>query len=574
MANYFTDNKDILFQFENLNIKEIIDLTENGYKEVKEFDFAPKDYQDAMDNYYKVLEIVGDIAANIVAPSAADVDLEGNYIDENGKVIYAKGTQEALKQLSQAELMGFTLPRKYGGINFPTTIYTMAIEMISRADASLMNIFGLQDIAETINKFGDEEQKNEFLPQFASGEATGAMVLTEPDAGSDLQAVKLQAYEDEKGQWRLRGVKRFITNGGGNILLVLARSEPGTKDGRGLSMFTCYGDETVKIRRLENKLGIHGSPTAEMQFNDTPAQLVGKRKYGLIKYVMDLMNGARLGVSAQALGISQAAYEEALSYAKAREQFGQPIYNIPVVTNMLIDMRVTLESNRSLLYETAKWVDLRDKLNEKIERLKAEGKSISEENERAKEATKIAVLLTPLTKYILTESVNQITYDALQIHGGAGYMRDFTIERLTRDARITNIYEGTTQLQIVAATGGVINDILAPRFNKKGKKTYKGNLVQLAAHMKEIRHIFLTSLKYVQDKNDKYFQDVAARELVDMYSYLVTGYLLLDEAEINSRKVFIANRYIISSIAKARKNAEAIKNEQFSDILHADEILM
>jgi len=574
MANYFTDNKDILFQFENLNIQEIVDLTEDGYNEVTEYNFAPKDYQDAMDNYHKVLEIVGDIAANIVAPNAADVDLEGNYIDENGKVIYAKGTQEALRQLSQAELMGFTLPRKYGGINFPTTIYTIAIEMISRADASLMNIFGLQDIAETINKFGDEEQKKEFLPQFASGEATGAMVLTEPDAGSDLQAVKLQAYEDEKGQWRLRGVKRFITNGGGNILLVLARSEAGTKDGRGLSMFACYGDKTVKIRRLENKLGIHGSPTAEMQFNDTPAQLVGKRKYGLIKYVMDLMNGARLGVSAQALGISQAAYEEALSYAKAREQFGQPIYNIPVVTNMLIDMRVTLESNRSLLYETAKWVDLRDKFNEKIENLKAEGKPFAEENERAKEATKIAALLTPLTKYILTESANQITYDALQIHGGAGYMKDFIIERLTRDARITNIYEGTSQLQVVAAIGGVINDILGQRFNENGKRTYKGNLVQLAAHMKEIRRIFLTSLKYVQDKNDKYFQDVAAKELVDMYGYLVTGYLLLDEAEIDNHKVFIANRYIISCVAKARKNAEAIKNEQFSDILHADEILI
>ena len=574
MANYFTDNKDILFQFENLNIQEIVNLTEDGYKDVSEYDYAPKDYQDAMDNYHKVLEIVGDIAANIVAPNAADVDLEGNYIDENGKVIYAKGTQEALRQLSQAELMGFTLPRKYGGINFPTTIYTIAIEMISRADASLMNIFGLQDIAETINKFGDEEQKKEFLPQFASGEATGAMVLTEPDAGSDLQAVKLQAYEDEKGQWRLRGVKRFITNGGGNILLVLARSEAGTKDGRGLSMFACYGDKTVKIRRLENKLGIHGSPTAEMQFNDTPAQLVGKRKYGLIKYVMDLMNGARLGVSAQALGISQAAYEEALSYAKAREQFGQPIYNIPVVTNMLIDMRVTLESNRSLLYETAKWVDLRDKFNEKIEHLKAEEKSFAEENERAKEATKIAALLTPLTKYILTESANQITYDALQIHGGAGYMKDFIIERLTRDARITNIYEGTSQLQVVAAIGGVINDILGQRFNDNGKRIYKGNLIQLAAHMKEIRRIFLTSLKYVQDKNDKYFQDVAAKELVDMYGYLVTGYLLLDEAEIDNHKVFIANRYIISCVAKARKNAEAIKNEQFSDILHADEILI
>ncbi|MEJ2543048.1 MAG: acyl-CoA dehydrogenase family protein [Calditrichaceae bacterium] len=574
MPNYFTDNKDILFQFENLNIQEIVDLTEDGFKDVAEYDYAPKDYQDAMDNYHKVLEIVGDIAANIVAPNAADVDLEGNYIDENGKVIYAKGTQEALRQLSQAELMGFTLPRKYGGINFPTTIYTIAIEMISRADASLMNIFGLQDIAETINKFGNDEQKKEFLPQFASGEATGAMVLTEPDAGSDLQAVKLHAYEDEKGQWRLRGVKRFITNGGGNILLVLARSEAGTKDGRGLCMFACYGDKTVKIRRLENKLGIHGSPTAEMQFNDTPAQLVGKRKFGLIKYVMDLMNGARLGVSAQALGISQAAYEEALSYAKAREQFGQPIYNIPVVTNMLIDMRVTLESNRSLLYETAKWVDLRDKFNEKIEHFKAEGKSFAEENDRAKQATKVAALLTPLAKYILTESANQITYDALQIHGGAGYMKDFIIERLTRDARITNIYEGTSQLQIVAAIGGVINDILGQRFNDKGKKTYKGNLVQLAAHMKEIRRIFLTSLKYVQDKNDKYFQDVAARELVDMYGYLVIGYLLLDEAEIDSRKVFIANRYIISSVAKARKNAESIKNEQFSDILHADEILI
>jgi 3-(methylthio)propanoyl-CoA dehydrogenase len=302
--------------------------------------------------------------------------------------------------------------------------------------------------------------------------------------------------------------------------------------------------------------------------------LVGKRKFGLIKYVMDLMNGARLGVSAQALGISQAAYEEALSYAKAREQFGQPIYNIPVVTNMLIDMRVTLESNRSLLYETAKWVDLRDKFNEKIEHFKAEGKSFAEENDRAKQATKIAALLTPLAKYILTESANQITYDALQIHGGAGYMKDFIIERLTRDARITNIYEGTSQLQIVAAIGGVINDILGQRFNDKGKKTYKGNLVQLAAHMKEIRRIFLTSLKYVQDKNDKYFQDVAARELVDMYGYLVIGYLLLDEAEIDSRKVFIANRYIISSVAKARKNAESIKNEQFSDILHADEILI
>ncbi len=573
MPNFFTDNKDLVFQFHKLNLEEIVSIMEHDYQEAKTYNFAPKNYQDALDNYYKVLEIVGDIAANIVAPNAADVDIEGSHL-ENGKVRYARGIQQALEALSQAELMGFTLPRRYGGLNFPTTIYIMAIEMISRADASLMNIFGLQDIAETINKFGSDEQKAEFLPQFASGEATGAMALTEPDAGSDLQAVKLQAYQDEHGQWRLRGVKRFITNGGGDILLVLARSEPGTKDGRGLSMFVCYGDDSVKVRRIENKLGIHGSPTCELQFNDTPAQLVGKRKFGLIKYVMDLMNGARLGVSAQAMGIAQAAYEEALVYAKAREQFGKPIYEIPAVSNMLIDMRVTLESDRALLYATSYWVDMRDKLEEKIKELKAEGKDASEYVARQKQASKIAALLTPMAKYVITEDANKIAYDALQIHGGTGYMKEFRVERLARDARITNIYEGTSQLQIVAAIGGVINDILAEYFTEKEQKSYKGNLQRLADILKSIREIFLESLNFVHEKDDKYFQDVAAKDLVELYSYLYVGYLLLDEAEMDPRKVFIANRYITNALAKARKNAEEIKNETFSDLLHADEILI
>ncbi len=572
MSNFFTENTDLLFQFDQLNIEEIVAITENNFEQAKNFNYAPKDYQDAIDNYKKILEIVGDIAGNFVAPRAAEVDIDEAQI-VNGKVVYAKGTREALDQLSKAELMGVTLPREYGGLNFPTTIYIMAIEMISRADASLMNLFGLQDISETVNKFGDEDQKKEFLPQFSSGKSTGAMVLTEPDAGSDLQAVKLQAYQDEQGNWFLRGVKRFITNGGGDILLVLARSEPATKDGRGLSLFVCYGGDKVKVRRIEHKLGIHGSPTCELQFNDTPAQLIGKRKFGLIKYVMDLMNGARLGVAAQALGISQAAYEEALKYARAREQFGQAIYNIPVVTNMLIDMRVSLETNRSLLYSTSKWVDLRNKLEEHIERLKADGKPFTDESARFKDASKIAALLTPMTKYVLSEAANKIAYDSLQIHGGAGYMREFSVERLVRDARITNIYEGTSQLQIVAATGGVINDILADYFSGKEEKSYKGNLTRLADYLKQIREIFLQSLKYVSDKNDKYYQDVAAKELVELYSYLFVGYLVLDEAEINPKKVFIANRYIVSALANARKNADSIKNEQFSDLLHADEIL-
>jgi alkylation response protein AidB-like acyl-CoA dehydrogenase len=573
MPNYFLENRDLLFHFNNVDLKDVVRIAEDDYKQSSEYRYAPVDYEDAIENYRKVLEIAGDIAGNFIAPRASEVDLDGAAYKE-GKVTYAKGTQENIHRLAQSDLMGLILPRLYGGLNFPFTFYVMAIEIVARADASLMNIFGLQDIADTINKFGNEDQRSEFLPKFSTGEFTGAMALTEPDAGSDLQAVKLHAYQDEKGKWYLKGVKRFITNGNGDVILVLARTEPGTKDGRGLSLFVCYGNETVRVRRIENKLGIHGSPTCELQFNDTPAQLIGTRRFGLIKYVFDLMFRARMGVSAQALGIAQAAYEEALKYAKEREQFGKPIYNIPVVSNMLIEMRVLLESNRSLFYSAAKSVDIKEKLEQLIGRLKSEEKPYTDENIRLKQATKIANLLTPMTKYLVTEAANKITYDALQIHGGTGYMREFKVERLARDARITNIYEGTSQMQIVAAAGGVINDILGEYFEQKEKQNYKGGLSNLVNHLIEIREIFKDCLKYVIDKKDTAFQDVASKDLVELYSYLYIGYLLLDEASIDSRKIFVANRYIINSVANARKNAESIKDELFSDILHADEILI
>ncbi|MBX2990032.1 MAG: acyl-CoA dehydrogenase family protein [Bacteroidetes bacterium] len=572
MPNYFLDNPDILFHFNNLDLKEVVAIAEDDYAQAQEFPYAPAGYEDAMENYRKVLEVVGDLSGNFIAARAAGVDHEGARFAD-GKVAYAGGTQKNLKQLSQADLMGMILPRKYGGLNFPFTIYMMTVEMLSRADASLMNIFGLQDIGDTIRKFGNEDQRMEFLPKISSGEHTGAMALTEPDAGSDLQAVKLHAYQDEQGRWFLRGMKRFITNGNAQVLLVLARSEAGTKDGRGLSLFVCHHDKTVKIRRIENKLGIHGSPTCELQFNDTPAQLVGSRRFGLIKYVLDLMYRARMGVSAQALGISQAAYEEALKYARERRQFGKAIADIPVISNMLIDMRVMLESNRSLFYSTTQCVDEKEKLEDRIEKLKAEGKSVAEETARLKHVTKTANLLTPMSKYMLAECSNRITYDALQIHGGTGYMKEFHVEQLARDARITNIYEGTSQLQIVAASGGVINDVLGETFEANEKREYKGGLTRLADHLKEIRRLFLDSLKYVVDKKDSGFQDVAAKDLVEMYGSLYIGYLLLDEAEIEPRKVFIANRYIVTSLAQARRNAEAIRGELFGDLLHASKIL-
>jgi alkylation response protein AidB-like acyl-CoA dehydrogenase len=573
MPNFFTDNIDIQFHFNRTDLKEVLEIAEDGYEQKKEFDYAPENYEDAMENFRKVMEIVGDISGNFIAERAAGVDEEGAHFD-NGVVTYAKGTEENLKQLALADLRGMILPRKYGGLNFPFTMYMFAVEVVSRADASLMNIFGLQDIADTISKFGTEEQREKYLPKFCTGEHTGAMALTEPDAGSDLQAVKLHAYQDDKGNWFLKGVKRFITNGNGNVHVVLARSEPGTKDGRGLSIFACYNDETLKVRRIENKLGIHGSPTCELQFNDTPCELVGKRKFGLIRYTLDLMFRARMGVSAQALGVAQAAYEEALKYAKEREQFGKPIYEIPAVTNILIEMRVLLESCRSLFYSAGLSVDLKEKLEEKINRLKAEGKPFQEDNVRLKEVTKIANLLTPMSKYIITEASNKITYDALQIHGGTGYMKEFSVERLARDARITNIYEGTSQLQIVAAIGGVVNDILKEYFEERASRDYKGGLQRLNEYLKEIRIIFDDCLKYVVDKKDSTFQDVAAKDLVELYTYMYIGYLLLEEAGEEPRKRFIANRYIITSYASAKKNAESIKDELFNDILHADEILV
>ncbi len=572
MPNFFTDNNDILFHFNHLHIEDIVSILEDDYTQSKEYRYAPVDYEDATENYRKLLEIAGDIAGNFIAERAAGVDEDGALL-QDGKVSYAKGTQENLKRLGQADLMGLIFPRKYGGLNAPFMIYIMSIELISRADASLMNLFGLQDIADTIRKFGNEDQRQEFLPGFCSGDYTGAMALTEPDAGSDLQAVKLHAYQDEKGKWFLKGVKRFITNGNGNILLVLARSEPGTKDGRGLSMFVCYGDETVKVRRIEHKLGIHGSPTCELQFNDTPAQLIGTRRFGLIKYVFELMFRARMGVSAQAMGISQAAYEMAVKYAREREQFGKPIINIPVVSNILIDMRTLLEANRSLLYEAARSVDKKEVLEMQIEKRKEQGLSVQEENFRLKQLTKETNLLTPMCKLVLTESANKITYDALQIHGGTGYMKEFKIERLARDARITNIYEGTSQLQVVAAMGGVINDVLGYRFDEKEKKEYKGGVAPLVNHLIEIRGIYKDCLKYVADKKDPAFQDVAGKDLLELYTYLVVGYLLLDEAEIEPKKVFTVNRYILYSLANARKNAESIKDGLFNDILHAEKIL-
>ena len=456
MDNFFNDTPDFKFHLKHPLFQKIVALKEKNFTESETYDYAPLNHEDALDNYEKVLDIVGEICANTIALNAESVDLEGPHI-ENNEVIYAKGTTEDYKALYNAGLIGMALPRKYDGLNFPMLPYVMAAEMVARADAGFANIWGLQDCAETIYEFGSEEQKDKYLPRFNRDGATAAMVLTEPDAGSDLQSVKLKATFDEKDNiWKLNGVKRFITNGDADISLVLARSEANTSDARGLSMFIYdRNDHAVQVRHLEKKLGIKGSPTCELVFKDAPVELVGKERFGLIKYVMALMNSARLGVGAQSVGIADAAYREALKYAVDRAQFGKIILRFPAVYEMITNMKVKIDALRSLLYETTLFVDLIKAYEEVMKERRLE----KEERMEMKHYMKLANVFTPLIKLTSSEACNAMAYDSLQIHGGTGFMKDFPIERIYRDARITTIYEGTTQLQAVAAIKGVTTGV-------------------------------------------------------------------------------------------------------------------
>ena len=557
MENYFTDNEDIIDFFQHMDIRRLVAMQERQYTEAVQHDYAPENYEDAVDSYRRALELVGDLSANFIAPRAADVDLEGARLID-GKVHYAKGTQEALEQLAKADLMGFTLPRKYGGLNLPVLVYTMAIEMVSRADASLMNIFGLQDIAETIHSFASEELKDHYLPRFCTGEVTGAMVLTEPGAGSDLTNVQLRATLDEQaGIWCLSGVKRFITNGCGQVLLVLARSEPGTAGARGLSLFVCDSDETVRVRRIEDKLGIHGSPTCELQFSNTPAQLIGTRKRGLSTYVMALMNGARLGIASQGIGIAQAALSEALDYAASREQFGQAIRRFPAVRQMLGEMHMKVETARLLAYETAIVVGMSDNIERLSEAGELEnypyGKELKEHKRYYK---RLASALTPIVKYYATEMCNEVCYDAMQVLGGSGYMRDYDVERHYRDARITTIYEGTTQIQHGAAIGYVTTGFFEERFQQLSDQR-AGAPAQMLEELKAARQHLARAVEFT-NAQDEAFRDLNAGRLVESATIIYCGYLLLEPATRSPHKMALARNYVADALPGVKLRCDQV----------------
>ncbi|MBD5346839.1 MAG: acyl-CoA dehydrogenase [Bacteroides sp.] len=561
MANFYTDNPDLRHHLSHPLMEKIVALKERDYSDAEKYDYAPLDYADAMDSYNKVLEVVGELCGTTINDNAEGVDHQGPHV-ENNRVVYADGTKENLELCRKAGLMGMAMPRRYGGLNFPITPYIMAADIVSRADTGFENLWGLQDCAETIYEFANEDQRQRFIPRVCEGE-TMSMDLTEPDAGSDLQSVMLKATEQPDGTWRLNGVKRFITNGDSDIHLVLARSEDGTKDGRGLSMFIYdKRDGGVNVRRIENKMGIKGSPTCELVYKNAKAELCGQRRLGLIKYVMALMNGARLGIAAQSVGVSERAYREALSYAKDRKQFGKAIIEFPAVYEMLAVMKARLDASRSLLYETARFVDMY-KIYEDISH---ERDLTKEERAEMKRYSKLADACTPLAKGLGSEYCNQNAYDAIQIHGGSGFMKDYACERVYRDARITSIYEGTTQLQVVAAIRHVTTGTYLNMMHEYEARPVNETLQPMHDILVGLTADYEHAVATVAGAKDQAYLDFMARRLVEMAGEIIMSYLLLGDAQRTPSFTHTAEVYVKMTQANVAKHCEFIRSFEPSQL--------
>ncbi len=569
MANYYTDHPEIEFHLSHPLMKRIVDLKERNYEDKDKFADAPVCYEDAIENYKRILDITGDVAANIIEPNSEDVDLEGPHL-ENGRMIYASKTYENLDATRKAGLWGVSMPRRYGGLNLPNTTFSMLSEIISAADAGFQNVWSLQSCIDTLYEFGSEEQRQKYIPRISAGE-TMSMDLTEPDAGSDLQRVMLKAtFDEENNCWRLNGVKRFITNGDSDIHLVLARSEEGTKDGRGLSMFIYdKRDGGVDVRHIEHKLGIHGSPTCELTYKNAKAELCGSTRLGLIKYVMALMNGARLGIAAQSVGVEQEAYNEALAYAKERAQFGKKIINFPAVYDMLSRMKAKLDAGRSILYQTARYVDI----YKALEDIARDRTLTLEERKEMKLYSRLADAFTPLAKGMNSEYANQNAYDAISVHGGSGFIMEYKCQRLFRDARIFSIYEGTTQLQVVAAIRYVTNGTYLGIIKEMLEKEVAPEFQTLKERVAKMVEKYEDAINYVKAAGNNDLHDFLARRLYEMTAEIIMSLLILDDAtrapELFAKSANVYVRYAEGTVAGHYAYIKEFKAEDLADFLVA-----
>lgn len=562
MANYYTDHPEIEFHLDHPLMKRIVELKEKGYADKDQFADAPVCYEDAIENYKRVLDITGDVAANIIEPNSESVDLEGPHLVD-GRMVYASKTVENIDATCKAGLWGVSMPRKYGGLNLPNVVFSMLSEVIAAADAGFQNIWSLQSCIDTLYEFGSEEQRQKYIPRVCEG-ASMSMDLTEPDAGSDLQRVMLKATQDKDGTWRLNGVKRFITNGDSDIHLVLARSEEGTHDGRGLSMFI-YDKQSggVTVRHIEHKLGIHGSPTCELVFKNAKAELCGSTRMGLIKYVMALMNGARLGIAAQSVGVEQESYNEGLAYAKERMQFGKKIISFPAVYDMLSRMKAKLDAGRSLLYQTARYVDL----YKALEDIARDRKLTPEERQELKKWNRLADAFTPLAKGTNSEWANQNAYDAISIHGGSGFIMEYKSQRLFRDARIFSIYEGTTQLQVVAAIRYITNGTYLNIMKEMLQGEVAESLKPLQERVAKLVATYEACLDKVKAGANQDEHDFLGRRLYDMTADIVASLLILDDAT-RAPELFEKSANVFVRMAEEEVMGKAAYIQAF----HADDL--
>lgn len=565
MANYYSDHPEFDFHLSHPLMQRIVELKERNFADKDEYADAPVDFQDALENYKRVLDITGDIAANVLEPNSESVDEEGPHLVD-GRMVYASKTYENLDVTRKAGLWGISMPRRYGGLNMPVTPYSMASEIVAAADAGFQNIWSLQDCIETLYEFGSEEQRKKYIPRVCAGE-TMSMDLTEPDAGSDLQRVMLKAtYSEEEGCWLLNGVKRFITNGDSDIHLVLARSEAGTHDGRGLSMFIYDKNQGgVTVRHIEHKLGIHGSPTCELVYKNAKAELCGSTRMGLIKYVMALMNGARLGIAAQSVGVSQAAYNEALSYAKDRKQFDKAIVSFPAVYDMLSRMKAKLDAGRSILYQTARYVDI----YKTLEDISNERKLTPEERQEMKKYSRLADAFTPLAKGMNSEYANQNAYDAIQVHGGSGFIMEYKSQRLYRDARIFSIYEGTTQLQVVAAIRYITNGTYLGIIKEMLGNDVSDEMKPLQIRVEKLVETYEQAVNYVKETGCQETQDFLARRLYEMTADIMMSLLIIEDAT-RAPHLFAksANVYVHHAEAEVTGHATYVKNFISEDLVN------
>lgn len=560
--NYYTDHPEIAFHLNNPLMKRIVDLKERDYADKDTYADAPVNFEDAIENYKRLLDITGDVAANIIEPNSEAVDLEGPHLVD-GRMQYASKTYENLDATRKAGLWGISMPRRFGGLNVPNIVFSMLSEVISAADAGFQNVWSLQSCIDTLYEFGSKEQQEKYIPRISKGE-TMSMDLTEPDAGSDLQRVMLKATQDADGTWRLNGVKRFITNGDSDIHLVLARSEEGTRDGRGLSMFIYdKNDGGVTVRHIENKLGIHGSPTCELVFKNAKAELCGERRLGLIKYVMSLMNGARLGIAAQSVGVEQEAYNEALAYAKEREQFGKKIITFPAVYDMLSRMKAKLDAGRSLLYQTARYVDI----YKALEDISRDRKLTPDERKEMKKYSRLADAFTPMAKGMNSEYANQNAYDAISVHGGSGFIMEYKSQRLYRDARIFSIYEGTTQLQVVAAVRYITNGTYLNIIKEMAQEEVGDDMKALKARVEKLIPLYEEAVNKVKEDGNQDEHDFLARRLYNMTADIIMSLLIIRDAN-EAPELFAksANVYVRAAEEEVTGHAAYVKAFNASDL--------